>query len=170
MLFRSHSDVSQSSLQLTLENGDLARTTKAYIDTIMRKTAKNDEVVGFAYAVNGAMSSMDMYGSKDLFAKQWPKLLDACATEALCEVDTTAAMPRPSLPEVVAWARSAEKGKSETEAVNRDNDVTKKDNDGSVQFETYTKQQPGKCVHKSVLKKSLTQKSDAPVQQRQNVY
>jgi hypothetical protein len=164
-----HNDVSRSSLQLTLENGDLARATKAYIDTIMAKTAQHDEVVGFAYAVNGALSAMDRYGSRHLFAKQWPKLLDACVTEALSELDTATTVKRPELPEVVAWARSAEKGIGETEAINRENDVTKKDNDGSVQFETYTKQQPGKCVHTSVLKKSLARKSASPIQQRRSV-
>jgi hypothetical protein len=156
------SDQSQSSLQLTLENNNVARATKGYNDALSRTVAGQKDIVGFAYAVNGTMSSMDIFGNATLFQKQWPRMLEACSSEALSEIDTTKPFTHPSLTDAVAWAASAEKDAPVTETVNSDNNVSKKENAKAVQFESYTKAQPGKCIHKSVMTKNQVQTSEPP--------
>src|SRR5439155_8655574 len=45
---------------------------------------KND-VIGYAFAINGKINSADIYASNDLFKKLWPRLLKASAVEAVAD-------------------------------------------------------------------------------------
>lgn len=49
----------------------------------LRHVAGGADIVGFAFAVNGRVNSADVYAHTGLFRKQWPRLLRACAIEAL---------------------------------------------------------------------------------------
>ena len=48
------------------------------------------DVIGYAFAVNGKISSSDVYGSNALFRQLWPKLLKASAVEAIAELQKDA--------------------------------------------------------------------------------
>jgi hypothetical protein len=76
---------SRSSLQLALENGGLERAQAEYVKALQPLGEKDDDIVGYVFAVNGKLSSADIYPSNGLFRKMWPKLLVACATEAITE-------------------------------------------------------------------------------------
>lgn len=76
---------SATSLQLTLENKALAAKIKAYRAALAGAIAAHPEAIGFAFAVNGRVVSADMYASRGLFKKLWPKLIDACIAEAIGE-------------------------------------------------------------------------------------
>jgi ARG and Rhodanese-Phosphatase-superfamily-associated Protein domain len=76
---------SDTSLQLTLENPRIQRAVKDYVEKLKPIVDDQDDVVGFAFAVNGKVSSAEIYASPELFKKQWPKLLAACAIEAIAE-------------------------------------------------------------------------------------
>lgn len=43
------------------------------------------KVVGYAFAINGALNTAEVYGSGTLFRKLWSKLLDAAVIEAIAE-------------------------------------------------------------------------------------
>ncbi|MCJ8329804.1 MAG: hypothetical protein HRT89_09585 [Lentisphaeria bacterium] len=81
------SKLSSSSLQLTLENKKLKVTTKDYTDKLKPILKKYPKTIGFGYMVNGKFSTADSYGSRKLFRKIWPKLLDAAVTEAITDTD-----------------------------------------------------------------------------------
>jgi hypothetical protein len=76
---------SRSSLQLALENGGLERAQAEYVKALRPLGEKDDDIVGYVFAVNGKLSTADIYPSNGLFRKMWPKLLVACATEAITE-------------------------------------------------------------------------------------
>lgn len=81
---------SQTSLQLALENGGLERAQTDYVKALQPIGEKDDDIVGYVFAVNGKINSADIYPSNGLFRKMWPKLLRASATEALTERNVTA--------------------------------------------------------------------------------
>jgi len=76
-------ELSASSLQLALENKKLAAERDKYVKALKAAAEKNGDVVGFVFAVNGKINSGDVYPSHALFAKMWPKLLEASAVEAI---------------------------------------------------------------------------------------
>ena len=96
---------SRSSLQLALENGGLERAQADYVKALQPLGEKDDDIVGYIFAVNGKINSADIYPSNGLFRKMWPKLLRASATEALTDRDGTAA-PAPPVSEASGFLAS----------------------------------------------------------------
>jgi hypothetical protein len=86
---------SHTSLQLTLENGRLEQELADYVDALRPLGEKEDDIVGYVFAINGKLNSADIYPSNGLFRKMWPKLLRASATEAIGERDA-GDVPAPS--------------------------------------------------------------------------
>ena len=78
---------SQSSLQLSLENSQLASEQAAYVAALQGKGEAGNDIIGYVFAVNGKINSADLYPSNGLFRKMWPKLLRASVTEAIGERD-----------------------------------------------------------------------------------
>ncbi len=79
------SERSRTSLQLALENKNLQAAVSRYQTALAGLVNKHPDAVGYVFAVNGKINSGDEYGGNALFAKLWPKLLRASATEALAE-------------------------------------------------------------------------------------
>lgn len=75
---------SATSLQLSLENERVRQSRAAYI-AALEKVADGDDIVGFVVAINGRISSAEIYPSNALFRKMWPKQLAAAATEAVAD-------------------------------------------------------------------------------------
>jgi hypothetical protein len=86
---------SRTSLQLALENGGLERAQADYVQALQPLGEKDDDIVGYVFAINGKINSADIYPSNGLFRKMWPKLLRASVTEALGERDLPTAPPPP---------------------------------------------------------------------------
>lgn len=96
---------SRTSLQLALENGGLERAQEEYLKVLQPLGEKDDDIVGYVFAVNGKLNSADIYPSNGLFRKMWPKLLRASATEALSERNG-AAEPAPPAAEASGFLAS----------------------------------------------------------------
>ena len=63
-----------------------SRTRRPPISKALEQAGeKDDDVVGYVFAVNGKLNSADVYPSNGLFRKMWPKLLQASVTEAIGE-------------------------------------------------------------------------------------
>ncbi len=78
---------SSSSLQLSMENKELKKAMATYTEKLKSAVAEEKNVMGFAYAINGKINTIDVFNSEKLFRKLWPKLLDAAAVEAIAEYD-----------------------------------------------------------------------------------
>lgn len=100
---------SASSLQLALENDKLADARKAYI-AALATAAKDDDIVGYVFAINGKLNSGDVYSLNALFKKMWPKLLTASAVEAIGHRGEASGEP-PAKDAVSAFLSSADAGK-----------------------------------------------------------
>lgn len=74
---------SPTSLGLTLNNENLQRAATAYVTTLQPSGEREDDVVGYVFAINGHVNSAAVYASNGLFRKMWPKLLRASAVEAI---------------------------------------------------------------------------------------
>src|SRR6266508_547847 len=79
---------SPSSLQLTLENKLVKATANDYVKNLSSSINGKRDVIGFVFAINGQINSADVYSSNALFAKLWPKMLQASAIEAIAELKT----------------------------------------------------------------------------------
>jgi len=101
---------SASSLQLALENKKLMTEQKAYVDALKAAGEAPSDVIGYVFAINGNISSGDVYPSNALFRKMWAKLLNAGATEAIGHRNDTAAAAPPSIDAVNAFLAGAERG------------------------------------------------------------
>lgn len=80
---RVQSPDSPTSLQLTLENKQLQDAAEKYRTALAKAVEGKKDVIGFAFAINGQMNGAEVYGSHMLFAKLWPKLLEAAIVEAV---------------------------------------------------------------------------------------
>jgi len=107
---------SASSLQLALENEKLANTRKEYVDALSA-AAKDDDIVGYVFAINGTINSGDVYSSNALFKKMWPKLLAASAVEAIGHRGEKESAP-PTSKDVLAFLAKADGGAPQTTPLN----------------------------------------------------
>ena len=76
---------SQTSLQLTLENKDLDSLRKVYREIFEKIPLSDHDIIGFAYSINGELYGADIYNSRNLFNKMWPKLLNSIIVEAITD-------------------------------------------------------------------------------------
>jgi len=109
------SKISDSSLQLALENKKLAEMRAAYVAALENAGEKESDIVGYIFAVNGKLNSGDVYMSNALFKKMWPKMLEASAIEAISLRNDDKAAPPPVL-SVAEFLAAAEKGQKSEDA------------------------------------------------------
>ena len=108
---------SRTSLQLALENEKLAEAKAPYLKALANAAAKENDVVGYVFAINGKINSGDVYPSNGLFRKMWAKLLNSSVTEAIGDRNGVAGTP-PTTATVLAFLEEAEKGKASVREVN----------------------------------------------------
>jgi hypothetical protein len=145
-----YSMTSQTSLQLALENETLKAAQSAYLGALKGAGEKDDDIVGYVFAVNGKLNSAEVYPSNGLFRKMWPKLLQASITEAISHknVDNDAA---PAGEVALAFLTDAAKGKSTERSLPAEVQLEVRDADKAFYFET--RRASGAFVHRSYLAK-----------------
>jgi len=146
---------SQSSLQLALENGHLADEQAAYIAALQGKGEEGDDIVGYVLAVNGKVSSADIYPSNGLFRKMWPKLLRASVTEAIGERDDKAPPPSaPSLADVDGFIADAARAKVTEKETRQGTKIGVRENSSAMSVETRPADAPAAdWVHRNYIAK-----------------
>jgi hypothetical protein len=144
---------SATSLQLTLENKKLQAAVDAYVKDLGPVPDKHSDVIGFAFAVNGAMNSAEVYASNSLFKKLWPMLLKASAVEAISELKKGKKFKPVTAEAVQAFLADAEKGKKSEKEVARRVHQIQQETDKCLLFKCVDDRQPGVAVRKSYLAK-----------------
>jgi hypothetical protein len=112
-----NSAVSDTSLQLALENEKLQASRGGYIKALEGQGASGDDIVGYVFAVNGRINSADLYPSNALFRKMWSKLLAASVTEAIGESTIVAAAAPPAIAAVTEFLANAETGTQSSQEI-----------------------------------------------------
>lgn len=150
---RVNSSVSESSLQLAVENKQVRATADSYIKALSSITNGSDDVIGYVFAINGKVNSADIYGSNVLFKKLWPKLLKANAMEAIAELQDGKFKPA-SAANVQGFLSDSEKAKGSEKDVNARVNLLTREDDQNIFFETRDKQENGAWIHRNYIKKN----------------
>lgn len=147
------SPVSASSLELAVENDKVKESTEDYIKALTNITQSKTDVIGYVFAINGHVNSADIYASRALFAKLWPKLLKANATEAVAEMQIDS-LAKPVTDELVrGFIAEAEKGTESQKPVSRRVHLVTKEDDKNVFYETRDRAQNGAWIHRNYIRK-----------------
>ena len=118
----------------------------------MKDAGKTDsDIVGMVVAINGRISSADIYPSNGLFKKMWPKLLDAAATEAIGS-NADKATP-PTVASVQAFLTDAENAKTATVTDTRASPIKREIRDAESSLLVETRKNDGGFVHRAYLSK-----------------
>jgi hypothetical protein len=102
--------VSPTSLQLTLENRKIKRNVTGYVNILQPAFDGKDNVLGFAFFVNGKISTVETFGNAALFKKLQKKLLEAAAFEAFEQYDVKLEFSTPFPIMLNTFIEAAEKG------------------------------------------------------------
>jgi hypothetical protein len=145
---------STSSFELSVENAKVKESTEAYIKALSGILQGKSDVIGYVFAINGQVNSADVYASRALFTKLWPKLLKASAVEAVAELNKDVEA-KPVVSETVhTFLSESEKGGAEArrQVTPRVKVVTRED-DKNIFFETQDRASNDGWVHRNYIRK-----------------
>jgi hypothetical protein len=151
-----NASASTTSYELSVENAKVKETTGAYIEALRGILQNKSDVIGYAFAINGQVNSADVYASHTLFAKLWPKLLKATATEALSELNQEAKAEPPAAvadETIHEFLVASEQPKPQAKAVTQRVRVVTREDDKNVFFETQDRRQNDAWVHRNYIRK-----------------
>jgi len=127
---------SPSSLQLSLEDKKLKEAAAAYQKELVKALEGKGDAIGFAVAVNGKLSTVDVYASNALLVKLWPKLLEASVFEAIAEVKEGQKFTPATAEDVRKFVAEVEKAKATEKQISKDVRMMMRETDGAASFET----------------------------------
>lgn len=143
---------SASSLQLTLENENVAGAVDSYVTKLGSLLKERPRVIGYAFAINGEINSADVYGSHDLFQKLWPKLLKATATEAVAEHRSEVSATVDARAVAALLVENEGKAASEEQHTPRLT-LVKRETEKALTFESYDKGDKSRMIHRNYIVK-----------------
>ncbi len=144
---------SESSFELTVENAKVKETTAAYTTALSGILRNKPDVIGYVFAINGEVNSADIYASRALFVKLWPKLLKASAVEAIAELKQDLDAKPVTDEHVMGFLAESEAPKPATKDVTARVRVVTKEDDKNVLYETQDRSQKDGWVHRNYIKK-----------------
>jgi len=145
------SEQSASSLQLTLEDKEVNKAVEEYINLFSNLVKNSEGAVGFAFAINGKVEGAEIYSSRELFEKLWPKLLQACSLEAVAEMQKTEEFVIPAAKNFRAFLQDDEKAEISEKHINEQLRLLTRLSKDKVVFETYS-QGRRQALHKSYIR------------------
>jgi hypothetical protein len=150
---RVNSGVSESSLELAVDNHKVKETANTYINALAGVLRQHHDVIGYVFAINGEVNSADVYGSSALFVKLWPKLLKASAVEAIAELNPDAKTESLSADAVQEFLGTADQAKPSEKAVTSRVQLVTREDEKNILFETRDRSQRGAWLHRNYIKK-----------------
>jgi hypothetical protein len=145
---------SASSLQLTLENKQLAYRISTYSKSLVSLLNNKQHVVGYAFAINGQLNTADIFANQALMKKLWPKIVEAAATEAVAAYDKTLRVKSPTAENVHDWLEQAGQGHKTSQRITSDLTQETMESDKYVRFDSYS----GKGNNKKLYRQSYITK------------
>jgi hypothetical protein len=144
------SPTSGSSLQLSLENEKLKGARAGYLAALKARGEAEADILGYVVAINGQVSSANLYPSNAIFRKLWDKQLAAVVTEAIGE-KTAGSGPPPPAAAAAEFLAEAERGKPSAGA---DTLGTRQETrDGDKALYTEARGSDGRWLHRNYLAK-----------------
>lgn len=139
---------SPSSLKLSLESKPLLDAQTPYIAALKPAGEAGDDIIGYAFAVNGKLISADLYPSNGLFRKMWPRLLTASVTAALAEKTAAPAEP-PATSAVLAFLDKGAAPSPPPTDLNKY--VRQSKREAAEKIEIETQRSDGKVLYRSII-------------------
>ena len=147
-----NSTVSASSMELSMEDSKVKETSAAYMNTLGGLLRNRSDVIGYVLAINGKVTSADVYASHALFAKLWPKLLKSNTVEAIAELND-AAHKQVTSETVQEFIAESEKATAATKEVTPRVRMVTREDDKNIFSETQDRQQKDGYVHRNYMRK-----------------
>lgn len=147
------SDASATSLELTLENEDVKKRAASYVQALVGTVERHPDAIGVVLAINGEMYSADVYGSRSLFRKLWPKLLESAAIEAIAAKRDGPAQAAPAAAQARAFLDAARPAAATERTLSARLRWVIRESDDVALFETLDAGHNGACIHTNCLKK-----------------
>jgi hypothetical protein len=144
---------SPSSFQLTLESEAVQGHIEDYLKNLQPVIGGQEDVIGYAFAINGKINSADIYASHALFAKLWPKLLKSSAVEAVAELKKSEQFDAAKADAVKACIDDANRGKASAKDITPRVQLVTKETEKSVLFETRDRAAADALVHENYVNK-----------------
>lgn len=146
-------EASPTSLELSVENRAVRRTTAAYTRALSGIVSNKKDVIGYVFAINGKVNSADIYASRALFAKLWPKLIKANAVEALSELQKDLEIKPISTESVRAFLAESEQPAAEMKDVTARVKLVTREDDKNAFYETQDRAIKDGWVHRNYIRK-----------------
>lgn len=150
---RLRNNQSPSSLQLTVENEEVRKSVRSYIKALSSATKDKKDVVGFAFAVNGNINSVEIYANNELFSKLWSRLLEAAALEARMELNEKEKPSSVTPPEVLSFLKNADAKKPIQIGATDRIRIVMTETSQCFYFQTLDRKRQDAPIHRSYLKK-----------------
>ena len=144
---------STSSLELSVESPKVKATTAAYLKSLSGILQNKSDVIGYVFAINGKVNSADVYASRPLFLKLWPKLLKSNAVEAIAELNEDKATEPVTSEAVHAFLADSERATAKSKDVTRRVKLVTREDDQNIFFETVDAADRGNWVHRNYIRK-----------------
>ena len=142
-----------SSYEMTVNSSVVVDTSNEYLKALSAIVRNKPDVIGYVFAINGHVNSADVYASRPLFMKLWPKLLKASAVEAIAELNQAEAAQAPTNEVVHTFLADSERGQAKTQDVTRRVKVVTREDDKNIFFETQDNAEKGVWVHRNYIRK-----------------
>ncbi|HKR22678.1 MAG TPA: DUF6569 family protein [Pyrinomonadaceae bacterium] len=150
MNYDARSELSPSSLPLTLENDVVQQAVEPYIKNLSSIVDRSNDVIGFAFAIDDDLKSADVYASNAMFKRLWPRLLKAAAVEAIAE-ETKTSNDSLAIENVGAFLVETEKGAETVSEVTPRTHSAKRETEKGLFFETRDMHHDAAWIHRSYL-------------------
>jgi len=144
---------SASSLQLTLENEAVRRSTDDFVKALSSSANDLPNAIGVVVLINGKPYSAVVYGTTELFRKLWPKLLYAGAVEAIAAKPSAKETARPSADAADRFLREAAAARADESNVSKRVKIVTRQTVEIAQFDTLDAKSGGNSVHQNCLRK-----------------
>jgi len=144
---------SSTSFQLSIESKPVQDHTEAYLKALEPIVQGKDDVIGYAFAINGKVNSADIYANHDLFLKLWPKLIKSSAVEALADLQKDKPVATANAEDVYRCMSDAESGKESAKDVTPRVKVVTRETEQNVVFETHDLEHAEAALHQNYVNK-----------------
>jgi hypothetical protein len=142
-----------SSYEMAVSNSVVVNTGNEYIKALEGIVRNKADVIGYVFAINGHVNSADIYASRPLFLKLWPKLLRSSAVEAIAELNAPQA-PAPATNETVqTFLGDSERAAANAKDVTRRVKLVTREDEKNIFFETQDRSDKDNWVHRNYIRK-----------------
>jgi len=144
---------SPTSFAMTLEAPAVQRSIDGFLQDLAGIINGKKDVIGYAFAIDGKLNSADVYGSHDLFAKLWMKLLRASSVEAVTAYQPGKKFEPVTVSAVQAALANADSGKATATNMTTRTEVVVKETAQNILFETRDRARHEAWIHRNYLTK-----------------